>query len=72
MTNAHTVFSPCPLTKQHIAECDIVFVTGASIPRISRYCIGNYASCPVYRAQRRSDNVPEEPVSVGAAASRQT
>lgn len=51
MANAHAVFTPCPLTKLHVAACDIVVVTGATIPRISRYCIGNYASCPVYKAQ---------------------
>ena len=61
MASARVAFTPCPLTEQQIAACNIVAVTGASIPRINRYCIGNYASCPVYKAQRRPADVPEEP-----------
>lgn len=49
MANARTAFTPCPFTKQPFAECAANTITGASIPRITRYCMGDYALCPVYK-----------------------
>jgi hypothetical protein len=52
MANAHdAITTPCCFATQPFAECAISAITGASIPRISRYCMGDYSLCPVYKAQ---------------------
>lgn len=59
MANARTTFTPCPFTKQPFAECAANTITGASIPRITRYCMGDYALCPVYK-KKHEKHVREE------------
>lgn len=54
MATAHTN-THCPLTKQPLAECAVRAITGASIPKINRYCMGDYALCPVYKTQHNRD-----------------
>jgi len=53
MANAHVAITPCCFTTQPFAECALSTITGASIPRISRYCMGDYVLCPVYKAQHK-------------------
>lgn len=49
MANAQTTFIPCPFTNQPFADCAAKAITGASIPKITRFCMGDYALCPVYK-----------------------
>lgn len=44
----------CPFTKQPFDECAVKVITGVSIPLISRYCMGDYTLCPVYKSQQKS------------------
>lgn len=41
----------CPFVRQPFAECAVRVITGANIPRISRFCMGDYTWCPVYKTQ---------------------
>lgn len=55
MTNYKSVPTHCPFTKQPFAECAVRTITGATIPRIIRYCMTDYALCPVYRTRHERD-----------------
>ena len=65
MANAHVaITTPCCFATQPFVECAINAITGASIPRISRYCMGDFALCPVYKAQHKRHVDGEELHSV--------
>lgn len=49
MANAQIAFTPCPFSEQPFTECAAKEITGASIPKITRYCMGDYSLCPVYK-----------------------
>jgi hypothetical protein len=46
----------CPYTRLPFAECAVRTISGATIPKISRYCMDDFGLCPVYRAQHQSQN----------------
>ena len=48
MIKYNTVLTYCPFTKQPFADCAVRVISGASIPKIIRYCMTDYALCPVY------------------------
>lgn len=58
MAKAQLANMPCPFSEKPFAECATRFITGASIPRISRYCMGDYSSCQIYIDQHEKQLVP--------------
>jgi hypothetical protein len=54
MINYNAVLAHCPFTKQPFADCAVRVISGASIPKIIRYCMTDYALCPVYRKENES------------------
>ena len=68
MANTQTTFSPCPFTNEPFAECAAKAITGASIPRIARYCMGDYALCPIYSNKHERPVFDEVLNSIAAEA----
>jgi len=65
MVHTQATIPPCPYTNQPFADCAIKTITGASIPKINRYCMGDYVLCPVYKAEHNKRPTSEIFFSAG-------
>jgi hypothetical protein len=48
-TDNHNKPYLCEFSLNPFVDCYCLQVTGRSIPVITRYCMGRYEECPVYR-----------------------
>lgn len=70
MAHNQSATAACPFAKQPFAECAIRDITGANIPRISRFCLGDYTLCPVYKSRHEIRIFRDAPDATDQATAR--
>ncbi|AJE02606.1 hypothetical protein GPICK_03770 [Geobacter pickeringii] len=48
----------CIYLQHPFDDCYCMNITGATIPRLLDYCVGDFGSCPIFRKRHRHEKEP--------------